>query len=218
MRSRCVWVRVVVLLCAGHLAFATAGIASAAKVFAAYTVRMEAWARPTVPGAPLDVTSMMLGDDVSEVLTIMVVRDAKGLTPTSTDLQGFCTKVAGSYFPAQISAAEITVALPSNLEDSLGYWGKERWGSSVLICSLQDEAVYLFALLSTDADADRTQALLTRVAREALTADPPDAAARYLEVVARRFGGDQSLTNLPGSEAIPGAFQVVAKDFQVGAQ
>lgn len=214
------WVHVVAMVCALHLVWATSGVASAAKVFAEYTVRMEAWAKPTGPGNPIDVATMMLGDDVSDVLTIMVVRDANGLTPTSSDLAGFCTGLVGSYFPAQASAAEIAVALPSNLDDSLGYWGQEQWGSSFLICSLHDDEVNLFALLSTNTDVERTQALLTHVASAALTAEPPDAAARYLESVATRLGGDRllSLTDLPGSEAVPAAFQFVDRDFQVGEQ
>lgn len=220
MRSRQVWVRVMVTLCALHLGWSSTGIISAAKVFAEYTVRMEAWARPTVPGEPIDATTMMLGDDVRDVLTIMVVRDASGLTPTSSDLEGFCSGVIGSYFPAQTAAAEIAVTLPSGLEGSLGYWGEAPWGSSFLICSLHDDAVYLFALLSTDTDMEQAQAVLTHVASDALTADPPDNAARYLESVARRVGGNRllPLTHLPGSEAIPAEFVFVDRDDQIGEQ
>ncbi len=69
---------------------------------------------------------------------------------------------------------------------------------------------------STDTDVARKQALVTRMACDALTAAPPDEAARAPKVVTPWFGGDQLVTEVPGSEASPGAFQVVARDDQVG--
>jgi hypothetical protein len=36
--------------------------------------------------------------------------------------------------------------------------------------------------------------------------------------VARRFGGDLPVTELPGSNAIPAEFQSVAEDYQVDEQ
>lgn len=213
------WSRLVLL--AAVIAASTLPLGSALaqdQIFDEYSIGLAAWAKPTVTGEIIDADTMRLGEDVSDVITTLVVRDANQFVPNAADLSEFCTGIAGSYFPDQTAVADLAVQLPSFLKGSLGYWGEDASGSSFLICSLHDDALYVFTLLSADTDAKVTQTLLTRMASQALTSGPPYQAGYYVEIMASQFGGERPLTDLPGRDEIPDGFQLVDRDYMLTTQ
>lgn len=159
---------------------------------------------------------MLLGDNVSEIVTVVAANGVGQPVPSSTEFVGFCEDVASGYYGDSASLPEFEVALPSSLDGSVGYWSEGDGGwSTTLLCSPHDEIVYVFMLLSDDTDADTTQDLLNSIAVDVLSADEPFQTVPTVAAITGAIAGERPLASLPGPGDMPEGFQFLDKDYVI---
>lgn len=190
------------------------GIARA-EVFDAYTIGMVQWAKPIAPDQVLDADTIWLGDTISDLVTISVYQDLDGEEPARADVVGFCEDLAGAFYPKIASPADVEVELPASFDNAFGYASGDAHKSTSVICSLHGEAIYVFMLFSTNADAGRTQSVLTGIARDVLEAGPPYDLTLSRPSFFEGRGGERPLADLPGRDDLPAGFQFVDRDYVV---
>lgn len=151
------------------------------------------------------------------MVTIMAMRDLDGEVPSRADFTGYCEGFAGGFFDEDQALADIETVLPESLDDSLGYWTfKEGTGSIAIICSRHNnDALYVFLLLSADKDPKTTQALLAGIASDVLDTDSPYPTASSLESLIGGFSDERPMTDLPGPDDLRAGHQFVDKDYLV---
>lgn len=179
-------------------------------------IGITAWGRPISPETRIDADELTVGENVSDLLVILVVKKSNGnLSPADFD-----ELVAGIAGESSEDDDAKEVMLPSYLDGSVASWDQRGEVGLYSITSLRHGTAYVFWLFTTSSEREAKD-LLNDIAHEVLVSGPAYQSSRLIDLFSDNFTQDAAATTqrpldiLPGRDEIPADFEFLDKDYLV---